>query len=493
MKKAIISLCVLAALAACESEDAAPGGAAWDDGVPREIGFSGAVFLRDIANGLPEDSFEVLTADYGTVYVRHTRNGSYAQGEYKDAATDTLWLGMNIGDLQQKNGYDSVWYWGPMDTLHVFHAWTLPADEPHEGKDDDTKVVTLDDSCRYGTVDLSMDRKSSTVKDSLKILSNLEYFIGAVWGPSSLRKNGSTRARLDFRHLVAKIIVEDILYIESDGTAKSTGNVEFSMPNMPNKAYWTTGVPTRSERYDLHEVAGQTPRLLDIDDNPPKGFAPLEEKDYGVSGILKEKGWCFYIYPCMFADKNPLGKEMGEIEFRYTDPISNIEKCYYGTLDALTDTLPGLRAGECMALKLLLEAGEVGGIHPHIVDWNTSPGETDAEQHDRPGIYDEADWQKYVDWVNECGEAEKNNKPLPEPPAGLFDKDGNLNLYNDLDLRSLNSKYASPPDLRFPEGGKLKGNGHRVKTSSGWSAHQDDLDDVYVFSTNDSKTEHYGN
>ncbi len=36
-----------------------------------------------------------------------------------------------------------------------------------------------------------------------------------------------------------------------------------------------------------------------------------------------------------------------------------------------------------------------------------------------------------------------------------------------------------------------RGNGHRVKTSSGWSAHRDDLDDVYVFSTNDSKTEHY--
>ncbi len=100
------------------------------------------------------------------------------------------------------------------------------------------------------------------------------------------------------------------------------------------------------------------------------------------------------------------------------------------------------------------------------------------------------DWQRYIDWILECQEAESNGTPKPEPPAGLFDDEGNLNLYCDLDLRGVDNKYARLPDVKellFPEGGgQLKGNGHRIKVNDGtsWkSGITDKLDDVYVGKT----------
>ncbi len=483
MKRTITYVCILAGLASCSDEE---GG-----GIPRtgrEIGFSGAVSRAAAGDTPGEEVYDIMTdnPDYGTVYIHHTRNGSftYKDPQYHDADSDLLAYKANAGRLDPvKDGgspaEDCLWYWDGSDTQHVFHAWTLPKDSAEGGGLAEGEAVAgLDPgSDRYGWVSLSMNKRY----EGGKRLSNLEYFIGAVKGPVSLR-DGSTSVLLDFRHLVAKIIVEDIQYVRADGsmtTLNDSDDVFFSMPNMPNRAYWTTGVPAKSESdsFDLQKAGKQEPRLLalDLKDEELEGIPEADtingEKDYGVSGTLN-RGWCFYIYPCTFASRNTLDNELGEIEFKYKN------NWYYGTLASLTH-LKKLEAGQCIALTLLLKDGDVDGLYPHITEWSTTEGE--APQHDHPGIYDEADWKKYIDWMKECEEAEKAGQTPPEPPAGLFDENGDLNIYGNLDLRSMGNDYSSPDKLRFPEGGgKLKGNGHRVKTDSDWSNLQDSLEDIWI-------------
>lgn len=495
----LVVLCVLAGVAAC-SRGEEPGT------LPDEacgIGFYGSVATRAAA-AAPPARYIPMTDNpyYGTVHVRHTRNGKLNIDGYADA-DNQLSFEANAGLLKPikddpatpDNNY--LWYWEKRDTPHVFHAWTLPTDGTKQG--DGEKIVTIDEQYpdRFGTVNLSMDKRYEFEspeqfegEDGNKIdvngrLSNLEYFIGAVKGPVNMADNGSTNVTLDFKHLVAKIIVADIKHRTSDGALQDvTGSVAF---NMPNRAYWTTGVPADDGNYDLSEVASVAPHLLALNQTEEeeekekkvdfKGYSyEMGVSDYGVSGTL-EKGWCFYIYPCEFDATNTEGHKMGEIEFRLDD------SWYYGMLESLTG-VKELQAGDCTALTLLLMDGEIRGLYPHIVDWSTDKKE--VEHHDRPGIYNEDDWKKYIDWIKEC---DQSGESKPEPP-GLFDKGGNLNLYCDLDLRNQPSQYATPDKLLFPEGGgKLAGNGHRVKTTSDWSKFKDNLTDIHV-SVNGEYTEY---
>ncbi len=480
MKKAILYLCALSGLAACDSggDDAVPAA-----GGPVGIRFSGFVTRAAGATEDADQEYDMMTDNpgYGTVYIHHTRNGRFTSPDqrFSDAEADVA-FSANAGRLDPVKADEGDpdeayrWYWDG-NTQHVFHAWNLPTDGEKQG--DGEPIVTIGDDKRYGTVDLRMEGEYAE-GDSGR-LSNLEYFIGAAKGPVTMAENSDTRVMLDFRHLVAKIIVEDIQYKHSDGAVDvldKDREVEFSMPNMPNTARWTTGVPESADTYDWTGNPPQEPHLLPLDDKD-QGYT-MEEKDYGVKGALK-KGWCFYIYPCTFAERNTEGNGLGEIEFCYNG------RWFYGTLASLTG-LEKLNAGECIALTLILEEGKVGGLYPHIQDWGTS--EENAGQHDRPGIYSEADWKKYTDWVEECKEADKNGKERPEPPAGLFDSDGNLNLYCDLKLPDWGND--GDPDLLFPqEGGKLKGNGYRVKTQKDWSGMKEKMDDIWI--PENGKYEHY--
>lgn len=482
MKKAALYLylCVLAGLTACSREECDVPSSADVSG----IGISGSISTR-AAMGTSADNYRPLTESYGTVYVRHTRNGELNIPDYKDAE-NKMSFKVSGGTLNpvknepQESDSGYRWYWDGSTTGHVFHAWTMPKDGHNDDwsyNDQGDPLVELDERGRFGTVNLSMEKQyERTEGDTVKgHLSNLEYFIGAVKGPVTLTDNGSTNVTLDFKHLVAKIIVAEIKHIDPDGAMQDvSGEIPFGMPNMPNKAYWTTGVPAGTQPdYNLTEVATHAPRLLALVQQEEEeldfgGYTySMTDADYGVSGTLR-KGWCFYIYPCRFDAGNTLSNKMGEIEFNFGS------RWYYGTLESLTG-VNELKAGECISLTLLLMDGNVQGLHPHIVDWNTNG--SDVEHHDHPGIYNVDDWKKYIDWVNEYN---ASGEPKPAPPAGLLDENGNLNLYCDLDLRYEDSKYANPGSLKFQGNGKLKGNGHRVKTTTDWNDLKDELTDIYI-------------
>lgn len=416
---------------------------------------------------------------FGTIYVHHTQNKRYDYGNYSDMTDVDASYTSSGGILQQQTPVSGCWYWGEPDKLHLFHAWNLP----HDGKKQtDTgehqSLVTLNvDNNRLGTVDLSMNELYAyTVTDGNMVestyyrLSNLEYFIGAVCGPLDLQTNGGNIAVLQFKHLVAKIIIERIQYISPDGGVEEVpGTIRFSMPNMPNHAYWTTGVPASIPPYDFDAAAKEEPRLLPLKSDETGFKYTLEERNYGVEGTLQNKS-CFYIYPCKFKDKNPLGNELGEIEFFYNN------SWYYGSLASIT-TLEGLNAGECISLTLRLKDGNVSGLYPHINEWGSS--DKVATDHDKPGIYSVDDWRRFADYLREC-----INGGSPEPPAGLFDEDDNVNLYCDLDLTSM-SDYTDPGLLDYlmkEMKKKVIGNGHRLKSDTSWDkeTYEEVLDDLWV-------------
>ena len=254
MKKVIIYLSILAGFASCSREDI--------DLSPTEIRpilFSGSVENSSSAvtragESIVEDPKpEAMngTPDYGTIYIQRTAEEIFEKESFTDMANFQKFM-VNVGDLECKEG---CWYWNN-PKHHLFHAWNLPTtkgtlkDEPVSGEE--KPLVTIDESHRFGTVDFSMDKRYSyTIKEEEKdpeyiyFLSNLEYFIGAVAGPLTKTSNGGGEyVTLPFKHLVAKIIVKEIIHIRPDGSSEPpTDEISFYMPNMPNKAYWTTGVP----------------------------------------------------------------------------------------------------------------------------------------------------------------------------------------------------------------------------------------------------------
>lgn len=413
---------------------------------------------------------------FGTIYIHHTQDERYSHGKYSDMTEDDASYTSSGGILQQQTPDSGCWYWGGPDKQHLFHAWNLPHDgEKQTGTGEYQPLVTLDGDKRLGRVDLSMNKSyeykvtdGNMVESTYYRLSNLEYFIGAVCGPLDLQTNGSNIAVLQFKHLVAKIIIERIQYISPDGGVEEVSEIDFSMPNMPNHAYWTTGVPASEPSYDS-KAPKEEPSLLPLkSDDTGFAYTLNQETDYGVKGTLKNKS-CFYIYPCQFDDVNPFDSKLGEIEFFCRG------SWYYGTLESIT-TLTELKAGECISLILRLKDGNVSGLYPHINEWGSS--DKVATDHDKPGIYSVDDWKRFADYLRECMKGSS-----PAPPAGLFDEDGNVNLYCNLDLTSMpNYTETDLLDYLAEREKKIIGNGHRLKSDTAWDKEKYEkvLDDLWV-------------
>lgn len=468
-------LLVCTCLAACSREEGDIPSAGAD-----EIVFSAKVAQAAAAPTRAEstmaEEYTPLDDTFGTIYIYHTQDERYNNGNYSDMDEKASYISSG-GILQQQPRASGCWYWGEPGKQHLFHAWNLPHDgEKQTDTGEHQSLVTLNDDNRLGTVDLSMNKKSyeytvtgdNMAPSTYHRLSNLEYFIGAVCGPLDLQTNGSNIAVLQFKHLVAKIIIERIQYISPDGGVEEVSEIEFSMPNMPNHAYWTTGVPASGPPYDFVAAAKEEPRLLPLKSDDTEFVYTLRETDYGVKGTLRNKN-CFYIYPCRFDAENPLGRKLGEIEFFCKG------SWYYGTLESIT-TLEGLNAGECISLILRLKDGNVSGLYPHINEWGSS--DKVATDHDKPGIYSVDDWKRFADYLREC-----MNEGSPGPPAGLFDENGNVNLYCNLDLTSM-SNYTGTDLLDYLAGmnKKIIGNGHRLKSDTAWDkeTYENVLDDLWV-------------
>ena len=472
MKKIIICLSVWTGLAACSREESdLPA-----DGI-RPVTFFGQVQdaapeTRALAGAEVDPKYEQITDRYDTVYIWRTAEARYDQNGYRDMEDYAAFSAAVSGELHCVDG-NSTWYWNG-DKHMLFHAWTLPADG-------DTPLVSVDASGRFGKVnDFSMNKRHPyTIQNGDTVYfyfrSNLEYFIGAAEGPVTDSNNKNTAVRLSFKHLVAKIIVENIFYVNSDNVSIPVDEgveIPFYMPNMPNNAYWETGVPESGNGWLTDEA--KEPKVT-IEPPTDSDYPKLSETDFGVTGKLLP-GDAFYIYPCTFGSENGVtGGKFGDIQFRYNG------SWFYGSLETIT-AVSGLEAGQCIGLTLRLQDGAVKGLYPHIVDWSPSVEKT-IPQHDRPGIYDENEWKMFVDWLREW---DKNHGVTP--PPGIFADDGNLNLYHYLDLTGQeDAQYADIGDLLenyFSEkGGKLNGNGHQIMADKQWSNKEgleDYIDDLYI-------------
>ena len=452
----MICLSVWAGLVACNREEAALPG---DDVCP--ITFVGRVQeatpeTRALEGAAEDPQDELITGRYGTIHVRRTAEDHYASADnvYKDMDDDAEYSVSFTGTLKCADG---AWYWND-GKHHLFHAWTLPKD----GADGKTgnDLVNVDENGRFGTVDMSMNghyKYSPDDENSTYICSNLEYFIGAVKGPVTESTNpDGLVVTLPFKHLVAKIVVVKIMYIDHDGAStnlEKDKRISFYMPNMPAKAYWKTGVPASVPDWTTYEAEGPEVMLSPPEDS---GYSALTSEDFGVSGTLSP-GDAFYVYPCRFEEVNQFTSgRFGEIQFHYGN------SWFYGSLETIT-AVQGLEAGQCLGVILQLGDGEVKGIYPHITDW--SDDQRQLPVHDRPGIYDENEWVMFVDWLRSRVE----HSDL-DPPAGIFDENGNLHLYGNLDLTGQGTDIEELLKSYFNVTTKhLYGHGHRIKTDKQWS------------------------
>ena len=484
MKKIMICLSVWAGLAACSREEA---------GLPADsihpVTFFGRVQdaapgTRALAGAAEDPKDELITDSYKPVYIQRTVEERYVTDSYSDMDDFAEFSVPRNGRLESSKG--GKWYWNG-EKHQLFHAWTRPIMDGKDGKTGDT-LVSVDASRRFGKVkDFSMNERHQYIyvqdggkRDTTYIRSNLEFFIGAAIGPVTEYTNAGLSVTLPFKHLVAKIVVVDISYVDHDGASKSLPEesvIPFYMPNMPQRAYWTTGVPESvPDAWETYKA--EEPKVTLDPPTESEEYPKLKEEDFGVSGELSP-GDAFYIYPCKFGETNSVTSgKFGDIQFRHNG------SWFYGSLETIT-AVPELEAGDCLGVTLQLKDGTVKGLYPHIVDWNV-PQEQPIPQHDQPGIYDENEWKMFVDWLRVYAE-----NPEVDPPAGIFDEQGNLNLYANLDLTGLGDTYANIDDLLgkyFTGEKKLNGHGHRLKTNKQWnSAPEGSIENLWVTANGDSK------
>lgn len=283
--------------------------------------------------------------------------------------------GLKIGEksrLECKNKENTL-KWQSANARHVFHAWTEP-----EG-------VVVDNTRIQGTVDMT------------KRNPDYEYFVGATTDGMSYAGHGIT-VGLRFNHLIGKLCIDRATHIDSNGIPNADilwNIVSITFPNMPTSGFFTTGIEADSEMKvkPAEEAKGITYRLWgdDYRYNRQKEdgtyYYDFKPEFYVTNGKYTTLVIPFYVLPMQFGDKD-CGKFIVTLYFPNTKTFKN----YDGDLKDLVneespdESITGIRAGECLMMRLQLKDDKVDGFLVHINNWATSvPQDVKADPY--PGIY----------------------------------------------------------------------------------------------------------
>ena len=245
-----------------------------------------------------------------------------------------------------------------------------------------------------------------------------------------------------FKRPIAKITLEGITYIKSDGTFNE--NIKEATIQFPNMYKQATFKPLVDGIQNVLIVNSDTQKLItwnwdkEDDDNKSLYVHPfvlgLSSSDDKV-GIQNDEG--FFIVTVNVADSGN------------TDDYHS----YVGTLNSLklssssTSTVTQeLNAGQCMHLYLIVRDGAgVGGGYT-IVNWNEK-GEQTLPQYRIPGVYNEEDAKRLLEALT--------NNTFPEGVEDLL-VDNEINLFTHVDWSKVTTAINIPDDYT------LKGNGYNV-------------------------------
>lgn len=442
MRKNLLYFGILACtvfLTACSKEELSSGSI---DAIAGEVQFYGAIKKQSeiLATTRATDEYITLNEtgqDFGTFYIwmKVGSDNSFKSffQPYKEAPGEQG--NLVIDSVKQTNETERL-NWYKETSKHTFYAWTQPS---VTGTNKEiTGGVKMDKTFQYGEQSDNTTTPSGTVIYGTNKATGLETFIITQKGPISYNEWGQDVA-LYFERPIAKITLEGITYIKSDGTFnENIKEATIQFPNMYSQATFTPLVD------GIQNVLTGVPATKWITWNWDK------EDDDNKS---------LYVHPFVLGssssdDKVDIQKDEGFfiVTVNVADPsVSEDNHSYVGTLNSLklsssstsTETQK-LNAGQCMHLYLIVRDGAGVGGGYKIVDWNEK-GEQTLPQYRIPGVYNEEDAERLL-------KALTNNTF----PKGVED----LLVGNDINL--FTHVNWSGQNITIPTDYTLNGNGYNV-------------------------------
>lgn len=348
--------------------------------------------------------------------------------------------------------------WHDLTSKHTFYSWTVPWKDEYQPSTDTLRVNFF----------------NSSEEDGFNAFHNnsvYETFIGAKSAAYSYDKHGKY-VELTYHHLVSKILINDFILMESNGSLQENLKANITFVGMPK---WATFYP--------HPVASD-PSGAPANSGPYVGLPWDQSADDGVTYFINnsatEEDW-FYICP--------------EVDFSNLDfqvKLTNTDYAgydtYYGTFDDVVfERKPGskydkgdgtddkvLHAGEMMTLNITLIPGVGPGLKIIIDNWSTDKP-TESRYHTYPGMYSDAEINELLD---ACFKQREYYTPDPKIDD-LFDLYGEevegekiFYLYENVTLYAEGSNTNLSNIFPVPDGYIINGMGHTVtmRTNNGIAA-----------------------
>lgn len=338
-----------------------------EEPVDEVVGFSGEIRKKGIVSraGTDDDGAEWLDMSYDTWMWSNgnatekapvdfvIRQDAVVEGNAKAASAVYRLKPGETNRLVCNDGQTPL-NWLSRIATHKFRAWTEP-----EG------VAAMEDSPWLRTVDMT--------KRNL----DYEYFVGARTEELSYAKHGLTVA-LKFEHLIGKLIIDNVSLIYSDGvkTDNMMSNVgAIYFPNMPTTGVFNTGVEDGGDMAVTFSEKDATGILFSLTGN-------IDYNEY-----VKNLSIPFYVLPMLFAD----GNDYGEFYVNFYHPHGDFRR-YKGNLKDLVNeddpenTLSGIKAGECLTLRLVLKDDKVDGFYAYVENWKDHNNQP-LKEAPYPGIF----------------------------------------------------------------------------------------------------------
>lgn len=399
MKNIILYVEILACIAlltACSKEELSSGSV---DAIAGEVQFYGAIKKQSDILATTRATEEYITLnetgqDFGTFYI-WMKVGSDNSFEsffqpYKEAPAEQ---GNLVIDSEKQTGETERLNWYNETSDHIFYAWTQPSVKTGEN-DEITGGVKMNKTFQYGK-QLSDDLSGTVIYGTNKE-TDLEKFIITQKGPISYDEWGQDVA-LYFERPIAKITLEGITYIDSDGIFnENIKKATIQFPNMYSQATFTP-------------LVDGIQNVLTVDSDTPKCITWNWEKEDDDDNNNNSKS--LYVHPFVLGssssdDKVGIQNDEGFfiVTVNVADPGSpEVNHSYVGTLNSLklssssTSTeRQKLNAGQCMRLYLIVRDGAGVGGGYKIVGWNEK-GEQTLPQYRIPGVYNEEDAERLLE------------------------------------------------------------------------------------------------
>ena len=267
--------------------------------------------------------------------------------------------------------------WFNRETKHTFSGWTMPWGEDTYKLGDNPKTTIWFLQEEYEK--LFPDERNTYFNCRL-----LERFIGAKTEPLSYYSNGEM-VRMDFQHLVSKIHINEVTFIDQEGTE-------------------TAGVGATMTFYQL-------PRWAIFDRMPEDGGAPRVIQDPKAElGVSCSVGTPTTLYVCPevdFADMK-FSIHVNKADGNKVDFYGDFKSVLFQREDTeqpewdkgKSQTV--LYAGEEMTINLVLRDGNSGGfVTVNIGKWSDQKFR-DATSYPRNGIYTDSELLRMYDYFSKA-------------------------------------------------------------------------------------------